>query len=90
MEIDLELWNNNWIYFNTNEYEYLRALSNYFSYYTDNYMWSPKYKSGQWDGKINLYFNKKLPFGLLTHIIKFHTKYFKEYKLNISNEIQKK
>lgn len=36
----------------------LSELSSYFSFYAPNYKFHPKYKKGQWDGKIYL-FNKK-------------------------------
>ncbi len=41
-------------------------ISDYFSFFTPNYRWSPKFKAGIWDGKIRM-FNRKnntLPIGL--------------------------
>jgi len=45
----------------------LQAISEYFSFKAENYQFTPKYKTGQWDGKIRLYdLNKNLfPIGLL-------------------------
>lgn len=38
----------------TTKKEVLQSLRNAFSFYADGYKFHPKYKSGQWDGKINL------------------------------------
>ena len=55
-------------------------LKNHFSFYADNYFWSPKYKSGVWDGKIYLFDIKKglLPIGLY-HELK---KYLENHEIN--------
>jgi superfamily II DNA or RNA helicase len=51
----------------------LLNISNYFTFFTPNYMWSPKYKAGVWDGKIRLldYKTGKLPIGLFPKLKKF-------------------
>ena len=49
------------------EYDEAQDIADLFSFYTPNYQWSPKYKSGIWDGKLKLFNinNCLLPFGLL-------------------------
>lgn len=48
-------------------------ISNYFTFYAPNYQWSPKYKSGIWDGKIRLLDRKtgRLPIGLFPKLKTF-------------------
>ena len=59
-------------------------LSNYFSFYTKNYKWSPKWRSGVWDGKIRLFNIKSgmLPIGLYDDLLGFLTRKGIEYKIN--------
>ncbi len=55
------------------DYDELLTISNYFSFYTPNYKWSPKYKAGIWDGKIRLLNlkNGNLPIGLYPRLKSF-------------------
>ena len=50
----------------TGDYEDLITISEYFTRYAPNYIWSPKYKAGVWDGKIRFFnsLNGQLPYGL--------------------------
>lgn len=51
--------------------EILYSLRNAFSFYADGYKFSPKYKSGVWDGKINLIDIKgSFPSGILKRILR--------------------
>jgi len=58
-------------------------ISDYFSFFTPNYRWSPKYKAGVWDGKIRLLNRKNglLPIGLFPRL-KYYCK-----QTNIVTEI---
>jgi superfamily II DNA or RNA helicase len=50
-----------------------RELSDYFSFFANNYKFMPAYKNKQWDGRIKLY-NKvsgTLPVGLYAYLLKF-------------------
>jgi superfamily II DNA or RNA helicase len=49
------------------------SISRQFEFYAPNYMFSPKYKSGIWDGKIRLFSTKTclLPQGLLGRLTKY-------------------
>lgn len=47
-------------------------LRDYFSFEADGYKFNPKYKYGQWDGRIRLLENNRhLPFGLASFVRKF-------------------
>lgn len=51
--------------------EILYSLRNAFSFYADGYKFTPLYKSGQWDGKINLIDAKGFfPSGILKRILR--------------------
>ena len=55
----------------TCEYDEAQDIADLFSFYSPNYNWSPKYKSGIWDGKVRLFNinNCLLPYGLLKKFI---------------------
>jgi len=62
----------------------LMNISEYFSFYTPNYKWSPKYRAGIWSGKIYLFNAKvgRLPIGLFLRL-----KYFCRIA-NIETEVK--
>lgn len=61
-------------------------LRDYFSYEADGYRFNPKFKYGQWDGRIRLMdYNRLLPFGLVSQVKKFAEQY--EYSLHIDPKI---
>ena len=62
-------------------------LSEFFSFFVDGYKFMPKFKSGQWSGKINLFDvrSKKLPKGLLKVAVKFCKS--RNYTFNIEPEL---
>lgn len=55
------------------DWDYLLTIKNYFSFYTENYKWHPKFKAGVWDGKISLcdLRSQKMPQGLLKDLVVF-------------------
>jgi superfamily II DNA or RNA helicase len=62
---------------------YSQTLSDYYSFFADNYQWNPKFKSKYWDGKIRL-FNRNfgtLPAGLLDNLIEFLNESNKTFSL---------
>ena len=73
----------------TENYDYLNALREYFTDYVEGFAYMPKYLSGQWSGKICLFkvFNRSLPYGLLSDFIRFHKKYYPLLELDIDPEI---
>lgn len=50
-----------------------QEMSEYFSFFVDGYKFTPKFRSGQWDGKIRIFDlrTKKLPKGLLKIAVRF-------------------
>ncbi len=47
-------------------------ISDYFSFFAENYIWNPKYKAGLWDGKIKMLSkNGALPVGHLKRLVDF-------------------
>lgn len=64
----------------------LLELSEFFTFFTPNYQFSPKYKNKIWDGKIRLFSLKTnyLPYGLLSYLFQFA----KERNYSISSKIE--
>ena len=61
-------------------------LRDYFSFEADGYKFNPKYRYGQWDGRIRLLdYNRKLPYGLVSQMRKFADQF--EYQLWIDSRI---
>jgi superfamily II DNA or RNA helicase len=61
-------------------------LRDYFSFEADGYKFNPKFKYGQWDGRIRLLdYNRKLPYGLVSQMRKFADQF--EYQLWIDPRI---
>ncbi|UPW37901.1 tail completion protein [Escherichia phage vB_EcoM_ESCO10] len=61
-------------------------LRDYFSFEADGYKFNPKYRYGQWDGRIRLLdYNRKLPYGLVSQMRKFADQF--EYQLWIDPRI---
>jgi len=60
----------------------LMKLHENFSYFVDGYKFSPKYKIGIWDGKVNLFrfVNRQLPIGFKTQLIEFCEDIQEEYE----------
>ena len=67
----------------TREYAFLSFLKEHFSAYAPGYRFSPKYEAGVWDGKIYLLRDRKLPYGLLSEVLKIHKKHFNHIPLKL-------
>ena len=61
-----------------------------FSFYAQGYQWSPKYKSGIWDGRIKLFNsrNRLLPQGLLQEIVNYLQENHLQYKVDPSFKVK--
>lgn len=57
-------------------HEVQKHISDFFTFFSPGYKFSPKYKAGIWDGKIRVYnmVSKLLPLGLLATLMRFCTK----------------
>ncbi len=66
------------------EYDEAQEISEIFSFYTPNYMWSNRYKSGIWDGKVRLFSTNDclLPYGLLYKLLKYFKANDIEYQID--------
>lgn len=70
--VSIKKLNESFLYLNASR-SVSESVSEHFSFFADNYQWSPKFKSRMWDGKIRL-FNSRfntLPLGLKNQLIEF-------------------
>ncbi len=74
----------------TDDWNYLRAVKDHFSYYVKNYKFMPRYKAGIWDGKISLFngSNQTIPFGLTLKLLKYHKKEWNDIPYTISPDVK--
>lgn len=89
--ITLTKYDNLNIQFDTDDdWDYLRALKEHFSHYAEGYRFSPKYTSGQWDGKISVFNSMKrtLPYGLFLEWLKWHKKEHSNKQVSIADDIK--
>lgn len=78
----VSLYDKLWLKIDSDDIKMFEKIRDHFSYYVDGYFFMPKYKSGVWDGKIHLFKDSKLPYGLLFELIKFLNKQKEEVKLS--------
>jgi superfamily II DNA or RNA helicase len=74
----------------TDDRGYITSLADNFTDYVDGYQHMPKWKCGQWDGKVSV-FNKSdrtLPYGLLFDLIKWHRKNYKDVTLSVDQKVK--
>ena len=66
-------------------------INNRFAFFADNYFYSPKYKSGIWDGKIKLFRIKTglFPIGLLSDLFKYFKLHSIKYQIVDKNIVSK-
>lgn len=88
--VELVLYNGLDIQVNTDDFEYLKRLNEYFTHYVEGFMFNPKYTCGMWDGKTSLFntIYRTFPYGLLVDFLKFHNKWFKNVPLHVDNAIK--
>jgi len=74
----------------TENWDYYRAVKDYFSYYKPNYKFMPRYKAGLWDGKISLFngYNQTIPYGLMLDLLKYHKKEWSDVPYSLSDEVK--
>lgn len=78
IEIKLEF---PYIKLETRDFGFLSAVKEHFSGFAPGYRFSPKYEAGVWDGKIYMLRDRKLPYGLLTDLLKLYKKDFSHIQL---------
>lgn len=64
-----------------------KEISDYFTYYEENYKFDPRYKKGYWDGKLKLFDKRgnKLFIGLLPSVVTFANQF--NYDLSIDQKL---
>jgi len=72
---------------NANDKSIYSTVSDYFSFYADDYQFAPAYKNKMWDGKVRLfdYGRKLLPAGLAMEAIKCAKRY--DYSCSITPDL---
>ena len=87
--MQLSLYNNNYIQVNETTRNSIKQIEEFLTDYVKNFMYSPKYKSGQWNGKICLFKRpiRSFPYGLLFDVIKFIKKELKE-EIFLSDDVK--
>jgi len=88
--IKLTLLPNLRIQIDTDDYDYLRDIKEYFSEYVEGFQFMPAWKAGQWDGKTTLFASssRSIPYGILTHYLRYHKRTWPEKKISASKEIK--
>ncbi len=73
MNIHFNDFNESFLKVITDDWGIEQELSEFFSFFADGYKFAPKFRSGQWDGKVRLFDlrNKQLPKGLLKIAVRF-------------------
>lgn len=88
--VNIELEDPLHIRIDTDNWDYLRHVKDYFSHHVDGYIHMNAYKTGRWDGKISLLnaMNRTLPYGLTLELLKFHKREWSEIQYNLSPEVK--
>lgn len=73
MNIHFNDFNESFLKVETDDWGIEQEISEFFSFFADGYKFTPKFRSGQWDGRIRLFDlrNKQLPKGLLKIAVRF-------------------
>lgn len=88
MNNTIEVFKNNNIYFNLKlDVSQSMELKEFLSCYTENYMWSPKFKSKMWNGKVSFFSvrDQTIPIGLLPYLYTFAEKF--KYKVILKFDV---
>lgn len=74
----------------TEDWNYLRAVKEHFSYFVDGYKHMPRYRAGQWDGKVSLFDgeNKTIPYGMVLELLKFHKREWADVPYTLAPEVK--
>jgi len=75
---------------NTDSRDYILGMRELFTQYVEGFQFTPKFKSGSWNGKICLIngLHNTLPYGLLIDLIKFHKTHFPSYHLSVDDDVK--
>jgi superfamily II DNA or RNA helicase len=88
--IKFTLYDNNYIQI-TAKREICKSVEEFLTDFTKNFMFSPKYKAGVWNGKISLFKRsiRGFPYGLFIDVLKHVKKTFLSEEITISSDVKK-
>lgn len=74
----------------TENSKYLKDVYKHFEHFVKDYRFSPKFQSGQWNGKKSFFrkSSRSLPYGLLTRLIRYTKNNWKDINLSIDPAIK--
>ena len=89
--VNLELHDPLHVRIDTENWEYLRTVKEFFSHYVEGYRHMDLYKSGQWDGRVSILnsMNRTIPYGNLLELLKFNKREWPELQYNMSDDVKK-
>ncbi len=90
MDIVFELHNNLNIRIDTVNYNYLKGVDEELTEYVKNYMFTPRFKSGVWSGRISLFkrATRTFPYGLLVKVLRYTKKDWPELSYDFSQDVK--
>jgi len=88
--VNIVLNDNLHIRLDTTNYEYLNKVKKHFTEKVDGYLFTPSYRTGRWNGDKCLFNSnaRKLPYGLLTDLLKFTKKEFPDLKIAVDQKVK--
>ncbi len=88
--IRFKMYNDLYIQVNCKDRDYIRGVEDHLTEFIKNFMYSPKYISGQWDGKISLFRRgtRSFPYGLFLDVLRFSKKEFPDYPITITDGVK--
>ena len=91
MEIKLELFNEMTVQIQTEDMDYFKLMLEEFTRYVQGFQFTPKYRTGRWNGKICMIneFRRTFPYGILLDYIRVHRQKFPRNPLTVSPEVKK-
>lgn len=76
--------------FESDNYQLMHALKDYFTKKAPNYRFHPKFKAGIWNGDICLIEvgKREMPYGFLYDLLKFKKEFYKDEEFIFSEEVK--
>lgn len=88
--INFELHDPLHVRIDTEDWDYLKSVKEYFSHYVEGYKFMDAYKVGRWDGKVSIFngVNRTIPYGNTLDLLKFHKKEWSSTPYTLSSEVK--
>lgn len=73
----------------TENYDYLKSVREYFSDFVEGYQFMPAFTNSGWDGKVSMFNTPKrtLPYGLLIDLLRYHKQYHQDFPIHIDPKV---